>query len=56
MVYTGCLRVSLHCSMASEVMESLPLFFLFLSIKHAFQLPDFGTVAASDVNEGVMNL
>ena len=47
------LHVSMHCSMASEVMESF-LSFLFLSIEHAFELPDFGTVAASDVTGSVV--
>ena len=47
-------HLSMHCSMASEVMESFPLFFLLLSIKHAFELPDFGTVAASEVNGSVV--
>ena len=42
---------SMHYSMASEVMESfLSVSFLPLSIKHAFELPDFGTEAASEVN------
>ena len=31
------LHGSLHCSMASEVMESFPLCFLFLPIKQIFQ-------------------
>ena len=44
----------MHCSMASKVMESFLSFFLFLSIKHAFELPDFGTVAASDVTGSVV--
>ena len=51
------LHVSIHCSMVSEVMESflsLFLFSLFLSIKHASELPDFGTVAASEVNRSVV--
>ena len=51
-------HVSMHCSMASEVMESfLSVFVLFcfvffspLSIKYAFELPDLGTEAASEVN------
>ena len=47
-------RVSMHCSMASEVMESFPLSFLLLSIKHAFELPEVGTVAASKVNGSVV--
>ena len=47
------LHVSMHCSMASEVMESFLCFFLILSIKHAFQLSDFGTVAAASEVNGV---
>ena len=46
-------HVSMHCSMASEVMESfLSVSFLPLSIKHAFELPvlEFGTEAAGEVN------
>ena len=46
-------NVSMHCSMASEVMESF-LYFLFLSIKHTFELQGFGTVAASEVNGSVV--
>ena len=43
--------MSMHCGMVSEVMESfLSVFLLPLSIKHAFELPDFGTEAASEVN------
>ena len=38
-----------YCSMASEVME-----FFSLSIKPAFELPDFGTVVASEVNGSVV--
>ena len=47
-------HVSMHCSMASDVMECFPVFFLLLSIKHAFELPEFGTVDASEVNGSVM--
>ena len=47
-------HVSMHCSMESEVMKCFPLFFLLLSIKHAFELPEFGTVAASKVNGSVV--
>ena len=47
------LHVSMPCSMASEVMKDF-LFFLFPSLKPAFELPDFGTVAASKVNGSVV--
>ena len=46
-------HVSMHCSMTSDAMESF-LSFLFLSINHAFELPDFGTVAAIEVNGSVV--
>ena len=43
------IHVSMHCSMASEVMESF-LSFLVLSIEYASESPDFSTAAASEVN------
>ena len=44
-------QVSMHCSMASDVMVSFP--FLFFS-NFVFELPDFGTVAAGEVNGSVV--
>ena len=43
-------QVSMHCSMSSEVM----VIFSFLFFNFAFDLSDFGTVAASEVNGSVV--
>ena len=48
--------MSMHSSMASTVKSwrVFLYFYLLLSIKHAFELPDFGTVVASEVNGSVV--
>ena len=33
----------MHCGMASEVMKSFSLYFLFLPTKHSFKSPDMGS-------------